>query len=86
MMAGEKGKIMKRFEEGTYRKYFTAFDGSFNYTIEKVTEKTVTVTLHKGGKYEKTGRTKIVDCGINQYAVLNFASGLVIESDNEKVS
>ena len=78
--------MMKRFEEGTYRKHFTAFDGSFKYTIEKVTAKTVTVTIHKGEKYEKTGRAKIVDCGVNQYAVLNFDKGTIIESDDEKVS
>lgn len=78
--------MMKRFEEGTYRQHYTAFDGSFKYTIERVTEKTVTVTIHKGEKNEKTGRSKIVDCGKNQYAVLNFAKGLIIESDNEKVS
>ena len=78
--------MMKRFEEGTYIQHFTAFDGSFEYVIEKVTAKTVTVTIHKGEKYEKMGRAKIVDCGKNQYAVLNFAKGLVIESDDEKVS
>ncbi len=78
--------MMKRFEEGTYRQHYTAFDGSFEYVIEKVTAKTITVTVHKGKKNEKTGKAKIVDCGKNQYAVLNFAKGLTIESDNEKVS
>ena len=42
---------MKKFEIGTYRTY--AGTTEVRYWIEKVTEKTVTVTIHKGGRYEK---------------------------------
>lgn len=71
---------MKKFEIGTYRTY--AGTTEVRYWIEKVTEKTVTVTIHKGGRYEKTKRCKIVDCGKNQYCE---AFGLFLESDDEKI-
>lgn len=70
---------MKKFEIGTYRTYAGTFETV--YHIEKVTAKTVTVTIHKGGKYEKTKRCKIVDNGINQYCE---AFGLYLESDDDK--
>ena len=41
---------MKKFEVGTYKTYAGTFEAT--YCIEKVTEKTVTVTIHKGGRYE----------------------------------
>lgn len=74
---------MKKFEIGTYRKYFTAFDGDFSYTIEKVTAKTVTVTIHKGGKYEKSKKCKIFETGKSQYCE---AFGFTFESDDEKIA
>ena len=71
---------MKKFEVGTYKTYAGTFETT--YCNEKVTEKTVTVTIHKGGRYEKTKRCKIVDCGKNQYCE---AFGLFLESDDEKI-
>ena len=68
---------MKKFEIGTY----TTFVGTYEAVshVEKVTEKTVTVTIHKGGKYEKTKRCKIVDNGKSQYCE---AFGLFFDSDD----
>ena len=71
---------MKKFEVGEYRTY--AGTSEVRYWIEKVTAKTVTVTIHKGSRYEKTSRFKAVDCGVMQYCE---AFGLYIESDNEKI-
>ena len=62
--------MMKRFEEGTYKQHFTAFDGSFEYVIEKVTAKTVTVTVHKGKKNEKTGKGE--DCRLRKKSICSF--------------
>lgn len=70
---------MKKFEIGTYKKYIGTFETI--YHIEKVTEKTVTITIHKGGRYEKTKRCKIVDNGKNQYCE---AFGMFLESDDDK--
>ena len=50
--------MMKRFEEGTYRQHYTAFDGSFEYAIEKVTAKMITVTIHKGKKERKNRKSQ----------------------------
>ncbi len=70
---------MKKFEVGTYIKN----DGTFEavYHIEKVTAKTVTVTIHKGGKYEKSKRCKVVDNGSFQYCE---AFGMYLESNDDK--
>lgn len=72
---------MKKFEIGLYKKYV---NGTFEvvYHVEKVTAKTVVITIHKGGKYEKTKRRKIVDNGINQYCEFD---GMFFESDNDKI-
>ena len=70
---------MKKFEIGTQKTTVGTFETT--YCIEKVTAKTVTVTIHKGGRYEKTRRCKIVDNGKNQYCE---AFGLFLESDDEK--
>lgn len=73
--------MMKKFEVGTYKAYTGTFE--FSYTVEKVTAKTVTITIHKGEKYEKTKRCKVVDCGNTQYCELN---GLYLESDDNKIA
>ena len=72
---------MKKFEVGEYRTDIGSSE--VRYWIEKVTAKTVTVTIHKGsGRYEKTKRCKVVDCGVMQYCE---AFGLYIESDHDKI-
>ncbi len=43
---------MKKFEIGIYKTYTGTIE--VIYYIEKVTKKSVIVTIHKGGKYEKT--------------------------------
>lgn len=72
---------MKKFEIGTYRTYLG--ETEVIYHVEKVTAKTVVITIHKGGKYEKTQRCKIVENGINQYCEFK---GMFFESDNDKIA
>lgn len=72
---------MKKFEVGIYRTYIEEIE--VHYWIEKVTEKTVLVTIHKGGKYEKTKRCKLVNNRINQYCE---AFGMFLNSDNDKIA
>ena len=72
---------MKKFEIGEYRKYLG--ESEVRYWIEKVTAKTVTVTIHKGDKYEKTKRCKVTDCGAFQYCE---AFGMYLESDNDEIA
>lgn len=54
---------MKKFEIGAYKTFIGSHEAV--YHVEKVTSKTVVITVHKGEKYEKTKRCKIVDNGIN---------------------
>lgn len=70
---------MKKFEIGVYTKHLGASE--VIYHVEKVTAKSVAITIHKGGKYEKTKRCKIEDCGAIQYC--RFGN-MIFESDNEK--
>lgn len=72
---------MRKFEVGTYRTFLGTFETS--YTIEKVTEKSVVVTIHKGGKYETTKRCKVINNGRFQYAEFN---GFYIESTDERIA
>lgn len=72
---------MKKFEIGTFKTYAGTFETT--YTIEKVTARSILVTIHKGSRYEKTKRVKTIDCGKHQYAEV---FGLYIESTDEKIA
>lgn len=72
---------MKKFETGTYRKYTGEI--TVDLTVEKVTAKTITVTVFKGKKHEKTKTFKTVDSGKVQYCL---AFGILFESDDEKIA
>lgn len=72
---------MKKFEIGAYKTYLG--ETKAIYHVEKVTGKTAVITIHKGGKYEKTKRCKIVDNGINQYCEFE---GMFFESDDDKIA
>lgn len=72
---------MKKFEIGTYKTYAGTFETV--YHIEKVTEKMAIITIHKGGRHEKTKRCKIINNGENQYCEFN---GMYLNSDDEKIA
>ena len=72
---------MKKFEIGTYKIHTGEI--AVDFTVEKVTAKTVTVTIFKGKKNEKTKTFKTVDNGKNQYCM---AFDILFESDDEKIA
>lgn len=72
---------MKKFEAGIYK----TFVGNIKttYTIEKISKSFVTVTFHKGGKYEITKKCKVIDCGSFQYC---YFKGIILESTDYKIA
>lgn len=72
---------MKKFEVGTYKTFVGNFETT--YTIEKISKSYVTVTFHKGGKYEVTKKCRVIDCGNFQYC---YFKEITLESTDDKIA
>ena len=72
---------MTKFETGVVYLRYLDNGGVCAYKIPKRTEKTATISIHPGGKYEKIKRVRITKCGCCEY--MQLADTVIAFSDDD---